>query len=150
LRVVVCIASQYNVAIGLLICYDNVRMPNRSRLIEVAAKIHTLREQLSRLEEEFERLLVAERPAKLHGTPETEVDESEPRVRGLAARILRVFEDHRGQPFSAEDLATMLRIDNTNTARAMLSRLVASHRIVRIDRGKYMMPPPKEEDDIPF
>jgi len=107
-------------------------MAQRDRLIEVAARVKALRDELQRAEAELDGLL--------NGAPSELLSRRKAPSKGVAARALAAVLAEPTRVFSAETLAPELGVENVNTVRSTLSRLAINGAIEKIERGQYRAP----------
>jgi hypothetical protein len=86
--------------------------------------------------------------AELFGLdPEAEGLTGEAFVRGIAnskgsntSKILAALKANKGKPMSAEEVAAMIKLEDVNSVRALLSRLSHRGEAKKVKRGRYMYP----------
>lgn len=113
-------------------------MGQRDRLIEVAAKVKALRDELRQWEGELDRLL--------RGQPTELLGRKKGPTKGIARDVVAALEAEPARVFSAETLTLELANGaSLHTVRSTLSRLAKDGQIEKVDRGQYRAPQRDEE-----
>ncbi|WP_437763870.1 hypothetical protein WMF27_38630 [Sorangium sp. So ce281] len=114
-------------------------MGRREQIIQVGAKIQTLRSELARLEYELDLLLetddgpVSPRPS--HDPAVIAAHEAEA---SAARRIVGLLDEFPDRDFGVPEIAKLLQLENVQSARSALARLARAGKISKMaTRGRY-------------
>ena len=114
-------------------------MGRRERALELAMRINALRQELTRAEAEFNRLLPDDETTQPLPLPPV----AEPHVNGTAGsltdRMIAHLDRNARRDFTAGDIVTALSLaeGRINTVRTTLDRLYKAGRIRRPTTGRY-------------
>ncbi len=120
-------------------------MSRRERIIQMAAKIQSLRGELARLEFQFDAMLQEggaganlgldfSRDMYTHDAPRPGVLDSDA---STAQQIVHVLDADEESLFSVDAVAKALGLNNVASVRSTLTRLVTAGKVKRVERGLY-------------
>jgi hypothetical protein len=108
-------------------------MADHNLIIESAARVKKLREELEKAEAKLDRLLGSGSLARETGTAQ----KPQPAAGTMTAKILKTIETSPHQSFSAGQLAERRAIKNINSLNSTLLRLAQRRRIRKVGSGAY-------------
>ncbi|WP_437746252.1 hypothetical protein WMF39_15250 [Sorangium sp. So ce1504] len=114
-------------------------MGRREQIIQVGAKIQSLRSELARLEYELDLLLEADdgpvSPRQVHDPAVVAAHEAEA---SAAQRIVGLLDEFSDREFGVLEIARLLQLENVQSARSALARLARAGKISKsATRGRY-------------
>ena len=107
-------------------------MADRNLIIESAARVKKLREELDKAEAELDRLLGRGSPARKTRSPKPQ-----PAMGTMTGKILKTLETFPKQTFSPDQLAERLAIKNIKSLRSTLLRLARGGSIRKVGSAAY-------------
>ncbi|MGD0076293.1 MAG: hypothetical protein ABSD31_18440 [Candidatus Binataceae bacterium] len=107
-------------------------MADRNLIIESAARVKKLREELEKAEAELDRLLGSGSRAR-----KTRPQKPQPARGTMTGKILKTLETSPKQTFSPAQLAERLAIKNIKSLKSTLLRLAQRRSIRKVGSGAY-------------